>query len=76
MIYRGAGFLAVVCFGSSPTPSPVSKLSLFLKYSCVSPVELIPTRERKGWKGVDEVLYKSFNTLWEQPNNTLVESIS
>ncbi len=26
MIYRGPGFLAVVWFGSSPTPSPVSKL--------------------------------------------------
>ncbi len=30
IIYRGPGFLAVVWFGSSPTPSPVSKLSLFL----------------------------------------------
>ncbi len=33
MIYRRLGFLAVVWFGSSPTPSPpspVSKLSLFL----------------------------------------------
>ncbi len=32
MIYRGTGFLAVVWFGSSPTPSPspVRKLSLFL----------------------------------------------
>ncbi len=32
MIYRGPGFLAVVWFGSSttPSPSPVTKLSLFL----------------------------------------------
>ncbi len=29
MIYRGPGFLAFVWFGSSPTPSPVSKLFLF-----------------------------------------------
>ncbi len=25
MIYRGPGFLAVVWFGSSPTPSPLSR---------------------------------------------------
>jgi hypothetical protein len=33
MIYRGPGFLAVVCIGYSPTPlalTPVLKLSLFL----------------------------------------------
>ncbi len=27
MIYRGSCFLAVVCFGPSPTPTPVSELS-------------------------------------------------
>jgi hypothetical protein len=32
IIYRGPGFLAVVWFGSSPTPSPVSKLSPYLSF--------------------------------------------
>ncbi len=31
MIYRDQGFLAVIRFGSSPPPSSVSKLSLFLR---------------------------------------------
>ncbi len=58
MIYRKLGFLAVVRFGSSPTPclsSPVSKLSLC---SSVSPVQL--TDER----GLEEV--------GEEPNHTMV----
>jgi hypothetical protein len=42
--------------------------------SCVSSVELTDSGEEgMEGEGVDEVLYKSFNTLWEQPNNTLVK---
>ncbi len=44
MIYIGPGFLAIVLFGSLttplPSPSPASKLSLFLSLPCVSLVEL------------------------------------
>ncbi len=71
MIYRGPGFLAVVLFGSSPTPFdplPVSKLSLFLSIS------VCRRRLSYGGKGVGDeqnhktarslALYKSTNTLW------------
>jgi hypothetical protein len=72
MIYRGQGFLAVIEFGSTPTPfppSPVSKLPLSQSFG-VSPVELAD--ERRGGHRADSkrpqeslALYKSFNTLWD-----------
>ncbi len=39
-IFREPGFLAVVCFGSSPTPSPLSRRQIvsLSQPSCVSPV--------------------------------------
>jgi hypothetical protein len=43
MIYRGSRFLVIVSFGSTPTPSPspVSKLSLFLRIPvCLLVVQL------------------------------------
>ncbi len=58
MICRGTGFLAVVLFGSFPTPQPPLLLAscLSFSYSCVSPVELPHGR---GWGGGGE-----------EPNNT------
>ncbi len=56
MIYRGPGFLAVVWFGSLPTPylpSPVSMLSLFLS---------LPVSRGSSLRE-SLVLFKSFNTL-------------
>ncbi len=75
MIYRGAGFLAVVWFGSSPAPSPpllsASRLSLS-QSPFVSPVELADVRGG-GWgrsqtirRQESLVLYKSFNTLYNK----------
>jgi hypothetical protein len=52
MIYRGPDFLAVVRFGSSPTPSSEQVVFLF-QSSCVSLVELIDGRGLGG-KGVGE----------------------
>ncbi len=53
MIYSGQGFLAVVRFGSSPIPSPLSrKQAVFLSQStCVSPVELTDGRGGGGAGG-------------------------
>ncbi len=76
MFYRGASILAVVWFGSPPTPSPppLSSASfLFGPSSCVSPVELTDRRVgRRGWTSSQIIrpresltLYKSFNTLWK-----------
>ncbi len=60
MIYRGPSFLAVVWFGSSPTPFPLSRL----QGVCLS------ERGEGGWAWSQIlrpqeylVLYKSFNTL-------------
>ncbi len=67
MIYRGPGFLAVVRFGSSPTPShplfpqPLVSLS---QSSCLSPVDLTDGRGGRGWASESLARYKSFNTLW------------
>jgi hypothetical protein len=51
MIYSRPGFLAVVLFGSSPTPlphSPVSKLSPLSQSSCVAGRAYLGEREA-GW---------------------------
>jgi hypothetical protein len=52
MIYPGPGFLAVVWFGSCPTPSPLffrQQILSFSQSSCVSPVEaLTDGREKEG----------------------------
>ncbi len=41
-IYRGTGFLAVILFGSSPIPFPLSRqeVASLSQPSCVSPVQL------------------------------------
>jgi hypothetical protein len=66
MIYRGPGFLAIVWFGSSPTPLPLSCQRI------VSLPSLLVTdgREGRGWgrsqiirRRESLVLYKSFNNL-------------
>jgi hypothetical protein len=73
MIYRGPGFLAVVWFGISPTPShttsPVSKLSLFLSLPVCRRSSLLTEKGGRGRSQImgrreSLVLYKSFNTLW------------
>ncbi len=56
MIYRGPGFLVVVWFGSSPTPSPplptdLQEVVSLSQTSCVSPVELT---DRRGGGGGGE----------------------
>jgi hypothetical protein len=52
MIYREPGFLDVVWFGSSPTPSPVSKLSLFFSLPVSARSSL--HEEAEGGEGVGE----------------------
>ncbi len=69
----GPRFLAVVRFGSSPTPSPppptpVSELSYFSVFLCVAGQIYWRETGRSQIKQRREslVLYKSFNTLWYQ----------
>ncbi len=76
MIYRGPGILAVVWFGpsSTPSPSPVSKLSLLLPVCRRSSLPAgygVWGGGGRGWgrslifrRQESLVLYKSFNTLW------------
>jgi hypothetical protein len=55
MIYRDPNFLAVIWFGSSPTPFPLflsASVSLS-QYSCVSPIDLYTVRKGLGTKGYD-----------------------
>ncbi len=61
-MYRGPGFLAVVWFGSSPTlsPSPVSRLSLFL---------ILPVCRRSSlywWKRGGGGSWGRTHTIWRQ----------
>ncbi len=80
MIYRGPGFLAVIWFGSLPTPSSqlsLSKLSLFLSLPVCRRSSLL-TGGGRGW-GRSQIiwpqeslaLYKSFNTLCLRPCSIL-----
>jgi hypothetical protein len=64
MIYRGPGFLAVVWFGTSSVPSPVSKLSLFLSLPVCRRSILLTRKGGREGRRKSRVLYKSFNTLW------------
>ncbi len=72
MIYRGPGFLAVVWFGSSPTPSPppVSKSRPATHRKTKKERQFADGRRGKGWarsriiRPLESlVLYKSFNNL-------------
>jgi hypothetical protein len=54
MIYRGAGCLAVIWFGSSPTPFPLNSRQIISlsQSSCVSLAELTDERAGGGdWSG-------------------------
>jgi hypothetical protein len=70
MIYR-PGFLAVVLFNFSPTPSPISKLSLFLGLPACRRLSLLSIERGSGWEGGAKsydaekrlAFYKSYNTL-------------
>jgi hypothetical protein len=75
MIYKGPSFLAVVCFGSMPTPSsplPSASCLSFSVFLCVA-VQLTDGGG-KGWalsriiRPPQESLaiYKSLNTLWSK----------
>ncbi len=75
MIYKGPGFLAVVCFGSTPIPFPnlfkPSANCPFFSVSCVSPVELTDGGRGWAWSRIIRpqeslALYKSFDTLWAE----------
>ncbi len=64
MIYRRLGFLAVLWFGSSPTPSPLSSRQLVAylsQFSCMLPVELTDVRASPGRGG---------GGVAERPNDT------
>ncbi len=61
IIYRGPGFLAVLWFGSSPTPSPVS---LLYRRHTGAEIERQFTDGRRGWEGdVKEPNYMSSRKL-------------
>jgi hypothetical protein len=74
MIYIGPGFLAVVIFGFSPTPSPLFRQQVASSFSQSSWTSLLTGGRGRGW-GRSQiiqqleslVLYKSFNTLWYYP---------
>ncbi len=67
MIDKGPGFLAVVWFGSSPTPSAPSPLC---RQKARPATHRKTEKERKGVDHMNHMnirkpcLYKSFNTLW------------
>jgi hypothetical protein len=71
MIYRGQGFLAVKWFGSSPppSPSPVSKMSLFLIFLCVAGRDNL--RERMGGGGRGARSYDR-EKAWPSTNNSIL----
>ncbi len=73
MINRGPGFLAVIWFGSTPTPFPLShqQVATLSQSSCVSLIELTDGRGGREWAWSRIIrpqeslaFYKSFNTLW------------
>ncbi len=69
MIYRGPGFLAIMWLSFSP--SPLSKLSLFLSIPVCRRLSLLTGKGVRGW-GRSQIirrreclfLCKSFSTLW------------
>jgi hypothetical protein len=71
-IYRGAGFLSVVWYGSSYTPSPLVFRQKVVSLSQSSRSSLLIWKGGGGGEGGAEsdddeknlVLFKSFNTLW------------
>ncbi len=79
IIYRGPGFLTVVCFGSSPpplSPSLFSKLTGNTQEDLERETTCWGERGKGGGRGAESyvwpqesmVLYKSFNTLWGYPS--------
>ncbi len=73
MFYRGPGFLAVLWFCSSHTPSPLTRQQIvsLSQPSFLSPVELADQSVGGGWgrsqivlRRESLILYKSFSTLW------------
>ncbi len=83
MIYLGPGFLAVVWFGFSPTPSPLFRQLVASSFSQSSWSSLLTGGRGRGW-GRSQiiqqleslVLYKSFNTLWYCPLTHYVNSVA
>ncbi len=71
MICRGPGFLAVLRFGSSPTPLALSRQQLvsLSRSSCVSPVELYGGSIQKEFisdlKGKNKFLLKGLGNLYD-----------
>ncbi len=77
MIYRGPGLLIVAQYGSSPTPSshPLSRQARTATHKKTEKEGQLADREGGGEGGGKArsydcgeslVLYKSFNTLWDQ----------
>jgi hypothetical protein len=74
MIYRGPGFLAVVCFESTTIlfpPSPVASLS---QSSYVSPAELTDGNGGGGWGGGSGRGAESYEKAWPSINRTILSS--
>ncbi len=75
--YRGPGYLVVVSFGSSPTPSPLSRqqlVSLSQSY-CVSPLEFNSARSRIIRPRESLALYESFHTLRDKWKISLMSGL-
>jgi hypothetical protein len=76
MIYRGPSFLSVLCFGSTPAPSPpplpTANCVSFSVFLCVAGPAYWPARGGRVGSRIIRmqesfVLYKLFNTLWPNP---------
>ncbi len=74
MIYRGPGFHAILWFGSSSTPSPLSSKQIvsLSQSSCVSPVELTG-RWGKGWYGGGAKSY-DIEKAWSLINHPILSA--
>ncbi len=62
----------VICFGSSPTPSPLSKFVSLSQSFCVSPVKLILTKEGRGWVGAKSC---DGEKAWYSINHSLLSGV-